>query len=88
MKKLVITRAECDVQIDLYLRGSVLRGTIEAGSTGCRSHFIVDSPESPEDLANVIRLAKSGCFAEQLVSQTVPVESTYVVNGEAVHFDI
>lgn len=88
MKKRVIDHAECHVDIDLYIRGSVLRGDIEAGSTGCRSHFIVESPEDPEALAEIIRLAKRGCFAEQLVLHATPIESTYRVNGEQVEFEI
>lgn len=82
MRKLVIDRAECRIEIDYYLRGSVLAGTVEAGATGCRSHFVVDSPESPDDLENVIRLAKQGCYAERLVETAVTVESTYEVNGQ------
>ena len=82
MLKLVIDRAECHVEVDYYLRGSVLRGNVEAGATGCRSHFVVESPESLEDIEKVIRLAKQGCYAERLVETPVQVESTYEVNGE------
>lgn len=82
MQKLVIDRAECRVEVDYFLCGSVLAGTVESGATGCRSHFTVDSPESLEDIEKVIRLAKRGCFAERLVETPVPVESTYEVNGE------
>lgn len=88
MKKLVITRAEAHIEIDLYIRGSVLRGDIDAGSTALRSHLILDSPESPQDLAEVIRLAKRGCFAEQLVARAVPVESTFEVNGLISDIDV
>lgn len=82
MRKLVINKAECRVEVDYYLRGSVLAGTIESGATGCRSHFVVDSPESLEDIAMVIRLAKRGCYAERLVETAVTVDSTYEVNGQ------
>lgn len=82
MRKIVINSARCRVEIDYYLRGSVLAGTVESGATGCRSHFIVDSPESLEDIEEVIRLAKKGCYAERLVETPVTVESTYEINGE------
>lgn len=82
MRKMVIDKAECRVEIDYYLRGSVLAGTVESGATGCRSHFVVESPESLEDIETVIRLAKRGCYAERLVETPVTVESTYEVNGE------
>jgi hypothetical protein len=35
---------------DWYLEGSVLRGTVEAGATECRTHFVIDSPESEQDI--------------------------------------
>jgi hypothetical protein len=45
---------------------------------------VVDSQEPDEDVLMVIRLAKQGCFAEQMVQTAVPLTSTYVVNGHAV----
>lgn len=88
MRKMVIDKAECRVEIDYFLSGSVLRGTIESGATGCRSHFVVESPESIEDIEAVIRLAKRGCYAERLVETPVKVESSYEVNGEVRPIDI
>jgi uncharacterized OsmC-like protein len=82
MLKKTIDRAECSVEFDWYLEGSVLRGTVEAGATECRTHFVIDSPESRQDIFRIIRLAKRGCFAEQMVQTSVPLVSTYVVNGE------
>ncbi|HWL65080.1 MAG TPA: hypothetical protein VNP73_03815 [Actinomycetota bacterium] len=82
MLKKTIDRAECSVEFDWYLEGSVLRGTVEAGATECRTHFVIDSPESEQDILRIIRLAKRGCFAEQMVQSSVPLVSTFVVNGE------
>ena len=82
MLKKTIDRAECSVEFDWYLEGSVLRGTVEAGATECRTHFVIDSPESDRDILRIIRLAKHGCFAEQMVQSSVPLVSTFVVNGE------
>jgi len=82
MLKKTIDRAECVVEFDWYLEGSVLRGTVHAGASECRTHFVIDSPESAQDILRIIRLAKRGCFAEQMVQSSVPLASTYVVNGE------
>jgi uncharacterized OsmC-like protein len=82
MLKKTIDRAECNVEFDWYLEGSVLRGTVDAGATECRTQFLIDSPESEEDILKIIRLAKKGCFAEQMVQTAVPLVSTYVINGE------
>jgi hypothetical protein len=72
------------VEFDWYLHGSVLAGTVKGGALACRTHFVVDSPEPEDDIIKVIRLAKQGCFAEQMVQTAVPLTSTYVVNGQEV----
>ena len=82
MLKKTIDRAECVVEFDWYLEGSVLRGTVRAGASECRTRFVIDSSESEQDILRIIRLAKHGCFAEQMVQSSVPLISTYVVNGE------
>ena len=82
MLKKTIDRAECTVEFDWYLEGSVVRETVSAGATECHTHFVIDSPESEEDVQKIIRLAKRGCFAENMVQTSVPLVSTYVINGE------
>jgi hypothetical protein len=81
MLKKVVHRAECTVELDWYLEGSVLRGTVNAGATECRTQFVIDSPESEQDIQRIIRLAKRGCFAERMVQTAVPLVSTYIING-------
>ena len=76
-----VTGASVRVEFDLYLGGSVLAGTVAGGATAVKSHLTIDSPESPEDIARLIRLAKQGCFAEQMIQRAMPLVSTYVVNG-------
>ncbi len=70
------------VEMDYYLTGSVLAGTVESGVTRVRSDFEVDSDEAEEDVLYVIRLAKRGCFAERLVQTPVPIQSTLKLNGK------
>ncbi len=82
MLKKTIDRSECIVEFDWYLKGSVLRGTVESGATECRTDFVIDSPESEDDILKIIRLAEQGCFAEQMVRTAVPLVSTYTVNGK------
>ena len=85
MLKKTIDRAECTVEFDWFLEGSVLQGTVKAGTTECRTHFEIESPESDEDILTIIRLAKRGCFAENMVQTAVPLLSTYVINGKESH---
>ncbi len=81
MKKLGIGRARVRVETDYFLTGSVLRGTVRSGCTEVRTHFEVESDEPEEEVRAVIRLAKRGCFAENLIQAAVPVRSTYTLNG-------
>ena len=82
MKGLGITSARVHVEMDCWLRGSVLQGTVASGCDGVRTHFELESEEDEAALAEVVRLAKAGCFAESLVKSAVPLESTVTLNGQ------
>ena len=82
MRKLPISKARVHVEMDYYLSGSVLAGTVTSGVTEVRSEFEVISDAPEEDVAYVIRLAKQGCFAERLVETAVPIKSTLKLNGK------
>ena len=82
MRKLPITKARVHVEMDYYLSGSVLTGTVTSGVTEVRSEFEVVSDAPEEEVAYVIRLAKQGCFAERLVETAVPIKSTLKLNGK------
>ena len=83
MRKIVINRARVHVEMDYYLAGSVLAGTVNSGVTEVRSEFEVDADAPEADIAYVIRLAKRGCFAERLVETAVPMKSALTLNGKA-----
>lgn len=84
MLKKTIDRAECDVDFDWFLEGSVLKGTVRSGATACRTRLVIDSPEDEADIMRIVHLAKQGCFAEQLIMAPVRLDSTIVVNGQEV----
>lgn len=87
MLKLDVDAAECVVEFDWVLSGSVLKGTVDAGARMCRVHLEVESREADEDIARLVRLAKSGCYAESAVCQPVEMRSTVVVNGRDIGFE-
>jgi uncharacterized OsmC-like protein len=82
MLKKTITNVECDCEFDTHIDGSVLRGDVQASVTEFRVHLRIESPESGDDIAHVIRLAKRGCYGEALVRTPVPMVSTCELNGE------
>jgi hypothetical protein len=81
MMKIEVKRASVKVRFRKLLGGSVLKGTVFNKWDGVDTHLSVESDAPPEKLAQLIRNAKNGCFAEGLIVQPVPLNSTVEVNG-------
>ena len=81
MMKLEVKKASAKVRFRKVLGGSVLKGTVFCRWDGVDTHLAIESDASPEKLAHLIRNAKAGCFAEGLIVQPVPLNSTIEVNG-------
>lgn len=88
MKNLAITSAKVHVEMDYYRTGSVLKGTVEGGCTEVRTHFDVESDESEESIREIIRLAKRGCFVENMIKTAVPLKSSISLNGSEITVDL
>ena len=86
MMKMTVTKASCKVRFRKFLGGSVLKGTVFNRWDGVDTHLSIESDEPADRLAHLIRNAKNGCFAEGLITQSVPLKSTIEINGKA--FDI
>jgi hypothetical protein len=86
MMKLTVTKASCKVRFRKFLGGSVLKGTVFNRWDGVDTDLAIESDAPPDKLAHLIRNAKNGCFAEGLIVQSVPLNSTVEVNGKP--FDI
>lgn len=83
MMKIEFKHASCRVEFDYYLGGSVLKGTVKSGCSEVRTIFKVDS-DAPEDkVTALIRNAKQGCFAENLIKEPVTIKSSIELNGKA-----
>ena len=83
MTKTRIAKAKVRVIIQWYLKGSVLKGTVESGCTEVQTHLEVESDDEPAKIRHVVKCAKQGCFAEQMVVKPVPLVSTMKINGAA-----
>ena len=88
MLKKRIDKARVRCEFDFFLDGSVLADTVCSGVTEFRSFLEIDSPEPEDVVARIIRTAKRGCYAEQLVQTPVPLVSTYTVNGRPFEVDV
>jgi hypothetical protein len=86
MMKMKVTKASCKVRFRKFLGGSVLAGTVFNRWDGVDTHLAIESDAPAGKLAHLIRNAKNGCFAEGLITQSVPLNSTIEVNGKP--FDI
>jgi uncharacterized OsmC-like protein len=82
MTKTRITKAKVRVLIHWYLTGSVIKGTVDSGCKGVETHLEVESDDDAEKVRHVVRLAKKGCFAEQMVVRPVPLTGSILINGE------
>ena len=88
MKNLAITSAKVHVEMDYYLTGSVLKGTVESGCSEARTHLEVESDEPEESIREIIRLAKRGCFVENMIQTAVPLKSSISLNGADIAVDL
>lgn len=83
MTKTRIAKARVKVAIHWYLQGSVIKGTVDSGCKEVQTHLEVESDDDPEKVRHVVRCAKRGCFAEQMIVRPTPLVSTISINGKA-----
>ena len=84
MTKTRITKAKVRVLIHWYLTGSVIKGTVDSGCKEVETHLEVESDDGIRSgfVHCSTRLAKKGCFAEQMVVRPVPLTGSIRINGE------
>ena len=87
MMKLKVSKASCKVRFRKFLGGSVIKGTVYNRWDGVDTHLSIESDAPADKLAHLIRNAKNGCFAEGLITQSVPLNSTIEVNGKPIQID-
>lgn len=87
MMKLKVKKAHCHVALDFQVSGSVLKGTVKGSWQSVGTHLEIDSDEPMEKIVALVRNAKGGCFAEQLIVNPVKLNSAITLRGQTVHFD-
>ena len=87
MMKIEVKNAKCSVRFRKFLGGSVLKGTVYNRWDGVDTHLSVECDAPADKIAHLLKNAKAGCFAEGLITQQVPLQSTIEVNGKPFHID-
>ena len=88
MMKITVTKASCKVRFRKLLGGSVLKGTVFCRWDGVDTHLAIESAAPADKLAHLLRNAKAGCFAEGLIVQSVPLNSSIEVNGKPFDYTV
>jgi len=86
MMKLKVRKARCHVEFDYLLSGSVLKGTVKTTWKSVTTALELDSDEPLDKIVALVRNAKGGCFAENLVVQQVPLHSSVTLRGQTIEF--
>jgi hypothetical protein len=81
MMKTKIDKARVFVTARFKSEGSVLRETVEAVGLGFATRCELESGETPEKVAAVVRNAEKGCYVMQTILKPTPVERRFTLNG-------
>lgn len=82
MTKTRVSKARVRVVIHWYLTGSVIAGTVDSGCKEVETHLDIESDDEPSKVQHLVRCAKKGCFAEQMVVRPVPLTGSITINGQ------
>jgi hypothetical protein len=81
MLKVTIDGMRMKVRGRYRVEGSVLNETIDAAMVGADVDVELESPDTPERVARVLRNAERGCFVMQALLRPVPVTTHAKLNG-------
>lgn len=83
-KKIKIDSVKGSIKLNLKMIGSVLLETIDVTGSTVETHYDVKSAEDDETIVSILKLARKGCWARQMVANHTPFTDTLVLNGEAI----
>ena len=85
-RKLKSQASRVYVKLNLTMTGSVLAETIDAGASSVETNFVVESSADLETIGFILRNARRGCWARQMIAKPIPFKDTLTLNGESVEF--
>ena len=78
--KINITEVRAEATVHFDISGSVLAGTIKAGAPKVETHYEIESPHDPPEVAVMLQTAKNGCWVRAAVSNPTRFEETLTLN--------
>ena len=87
MMKVDLGPVRAKIGYSVTAEGSVLAQTIRARVDKIAIHYDLESVESPERVAGVMRNARNGCFARQSIGQPELFDDSINLNGEPFNID-
>ena len=80
MMKMRVDKARARITMNFKRDGSMAEQNIETRCTGIEARLLLDSPEPPDRVAELVRNVEAGCFILQTMRQPVPVDLSASLN--------
>jgi hypothetical protein len=85
--KLKISNEKVTVMAHFHEQGSVLKGDAEGYCDSFEIEMSIESSESEEVIANLIRLSRKMCFTEKALTGSIPVSFSQKLNRQPLVVD-
>ena len=85
-KNVEIKSVKGRIKLNLTMTGAVLAETIDAGASSVDTTFEVESDADAESIQSILRNARNGCWARQMISKRLPFNDTLTLNGKSFQF--
>ncbi|SVB55070.1 uncharacterized protein METZ01_LOCUS207924 [marine metagenome] len=83
-KKIKIDNVKGSIKLNLRMVGSVLLETIDVTGSTIETDYEIQSSEDDETIISIVKLARKGCWARQMVANPTTFTDTLVLNGETI----
>ena len=87
MMKVDLGQVKANIGYSVSSEGSVLRQTVQAKADKIVIHYDVESGDSPERVAGLMRNARNGCYARQSFGRPELFDDTINLNGQPFNLD-
>ena len=82
MMKVDLGQVKANIGFSVSSEGSVLRQTVQAKADKILIHYDVESGDTADRVAGLMRNARNGCYARQSFGRPELFEDTINLNGE------